>query len=232
MNKARILVIDDDPSVRRIIRRTLEAENYSVVEGSNGDAAIAELMANPMDLLILDINMEGMDGFEVIQELRKRDIDIPVFILSGRSEDYDIIMGYGISADAYITKPFSPAVLAAMVKSQIKKKNRTSFSSGNYVNLPPFRFDKNNYVLYKNNAEVVLSAKEAKLMRFFMENNNKVFTKDQIYRSVWNQMAISDNNIMVFIRKLRIKIEDDANNPKYLKTVWGIGYTFAVNPEK
>ena len=230
MSKPCILVVDDDAAVRRVVRRTLENESYTVSESGSGLDALAQVEASRPDLLILDINMDGMDGFEVLQALRKRDIDIPVFILSARSEDYDIIMGYGISADAYITKPFSPAVLAAMVKSQLKKRSRTDAPSGSFINLPPFRFDKSSYTLYKNGIEIPLSSREVKLMLFFMENSGRVFTKDQIYHSVWNQMAISDNNIMVFIRKLRLKIEEDANNPKYLKTVWGIGYIFSNTP--
>lgn len=231
MSKSKVLVIDDDASVRRVIRRVLELENISVFEAENGRSGLRELLDNYFDLAVLDINMDDMDGYEVLNEIRRQGINTPVFLLSGRDADYDMISGYRIGADAYITKPFSPAVLSAMIKSQIIKNKRMTHVASQYIDLPPFRFDKNNFLLYKDGVEVPLSSKESKMVRFFMENSGKVFTKDQIYENIWNDAVVSDNTIMVFIRKLRTKIEDDPNNPKYLKTVWGIGYTFTVEKE-
>ncbi len=157
-------------------------------------------------------------------------MQLPIIFLSGKTEDSDIIQGLNIGADSYITKPFSPSVLCAQVKSQIKRRQEILKDevSSNFLINGPFKFDLSSYKFYKNDIELKLSSKETKLIKFFMEHPNQVFSKDQLYQNVWHDNAVDDNSIMVYVKYLRNKIEDIPNKPNYIKTVWGIGYQFSV----
>lgn len=228
MSNAKILIVDDDPAIRKVVKKALEKENMQAFEKSCGRTAIEEVENTVFDLIILDINMKEVDGFEVVSEVRKKGIDTPIFLLSGRIEDHDKILGLGLGADDYITKPFSSAVLVAMVKAQLRRLKANAFLKKHYIDLPPFKFDKDSFKLYKNDREINLTSKETKLVKFFLENPNRVFSKEQLYCNIWNDIAIDDGTVMVYIRHLRTKIEDDPKNPQYIKTVWGIGYKFHI----
>lgn len=224
MSNSSILIVDDDNNVRITIRRVLEKENMECTEASSGGEALDLLECRNFDLVILDINMDDMDGFEVLSTMRRSGIDTPVIFLSGRTEDYDIILGLGLGADDYITKPFNPRVFSAMIKAALRRNKKTQNES--YIEKGPFKFDLKKMKVYKNGEEIQLSSKEIMIMKFFMENEGIVFTKDQLYNSIWNENVVGDNTIMVYIHHLRSKIEEDPSNPDFLKTVWGLGYKF------
>jgi DNA-binding response OmpR family regulator len=224
MPKNHILIVDDDKNVRMTIKRVLDKENMTYNESGSGGEALELLEKETFDLVVLDINMDDMDGFEVLSTMRRNENDTPVMFLSGRTEDYDIILGLGLGADDYITKPFKPRILAAMIKAVIRRNKKTS--SNVVLNCGPFKFDTKTMKSFKNGEELPLSSKETALLRFFMENVDIVFNKDQLYESIWNDNVVGDNTIMVYIHHLRNKIEDNPSKPIYIKTVWGLGYKF------
>jgi DNA-binding response OmpR family regulator len=230
MNAYKVLIADDEEYIRKLVVAALKSENIDVYHARNGGEALELIKQESFDLIILDIVMEDINGYDVINKIRVQEINTPIFLLSGKSEDQDKIIGFGIGADAYITKPFSPAVLCAEVKTHIKryreflaiKKNSTKIQRG------PFVFNLKTLTFYKNNTELLLSSKEALLIKFFMEYPNQVFSKEQLYQNVWNDTVIDDNTVMVYIRHLRAKIEDNPEKPKYIQTVWGVGYRFTI----
>jgi len=230
MNKIKILIVEDEESIRRLLYKTLTIDGMLVFQAENGTQGLEMIKSNDFDLVILDILMEDISGYEVAKEIRKNNLQLPIIFLSGKTEDSDIIQGLNIGADSYITKPFSPSVLCAQVKSQIKRRQEILKDevSSNFLINGPFKFDLSSYKFYKNDIELKLSSKETKLIKFFMEHPNQVFSKDQLYQNVWHDNAVDDNSIMVYVKYLRNKIEDIPNKPKYIKTVWGIGYQFSV----
>lgn len=228
MEQAKILVVDDEAFVRRTISRVLSSEGMSITEAADGPQAVRAVQEQRFDLVILDIVMDGMDGFQVINQFRNLGILTPVFILSGRQADNDKVFALGIGADDYITKPFSPAVLCAKVKACLRRVGLSSRQSGKILSAGPFEYLCDEMKLLKNGEEIILSSKESFLMKYFLANRNKVLTKEQIYSSIWGNSIVDDNTIMVHIRRLRVKIEDDPTRPVYLKTVRGVGYQFVL----
>lgn len=229
MSKEKILIVDDEASIRKLIKKSLSRENMTIYESENGEQTLELVKKISFDLIILDVMMEDIDGLEVLKKIRSNGINIPILIVSGRNEDYDEILGFGIGADDYITKPFSPAVLCARVKAHLRRKNELVDKPKTTIDIGNLSFNLNTLKLYKNGTEIPLSSKETMLMKFFMENPNQVFSKEQLYRNIWGDTIIDDNSIMVYIRHLRIKIEDNPKQPSYIQTVWGIGYKFVDN---
>ncbi len=231
MANERIFIVDDEAYIRRMIKKSLINENYIIEEASSGNEVINKIISSSFDLIILDVMLQDTSGFELIREIKDLKIDVPILFVTGRKEDHDKILGLGLGADDYITKPFSPAVLCARVKAHIrryKEFNKVKKSNLHLIVGGPFKFDLKTYKLYKDSREIDLSFKETMLIKFFMENPNQVFSKQQLYENVWNDTIIDDNSIMVYIRHLRKKIEDIPEKPKYIETVWGIGYKFVV----
>ena len=228
METINILLVDDEAFVRRTISRVLEAEGMRTTSVSNGTDAIKLLQQQNFDMIILDIIMDGMDGFSVLRKIRDMGIHTPVFMLSGRQADNDKILALGIGADDYITKPFSPSVLSAKVKACFRRVRRAGQQSNSIIVAEPFCYYCEEMRLTKNGKEIPLSSKESFLMKYFLSHRNKVLSKEQIYNRVWGNDIVDDNTIMVHIRRLRTKIEDDPNNPRYLKTIRGVGYQFVL----
>lgn len=228
MARFKILVVDDEQLVRRTISRVLESEDMSIAEAANSPDAVRMAQTQRFDLIILDIIMDGMDGFQVIHQLRSSGVLTPVFILSGRQADNDKVFALGIGADDYITKPFSPSVLCAKVKACLRRMELSSQTGSGVLSAGPFCYFTDEMRLLKNGEEIPLSSKESFLMKYFLTNLGKVLTREHIYSSIWQNSIVDDNTIMVHIRRLRTKIEDDPNQPVYLKTVRGIGYQFTV----
>jgi two-component system, OmpR family, phosphate regulon response regulator OmpR len=230
MNQAKILIVEDDEAIRKLISKVLAGEGMLVYQAENGKQGLELIERNSFDLVILDIMMGDISGYDVARSIRSNDLQLPIILLSGKKDDIDIIQGLDIGADSYITKPFSPSVLCAQVKSKIKRRSeilkddiRTDF-----IVHGPFKFDLKTYKFYKNELEIKLTSKETKLIKFFMEHPNQVFSKEELYQNVWHDFASDDNSIMVYMKYLRNKIEEIPNKPKYLKTVWGIGYQLSV----
>lgn len=229
MSKEKILVVDDELEIRELIIKYISREGMIPFESSCGLDALEKIKCTDYDLIILDIMLEDMSGFDVLQEIREFNPMLPILFLSARQEDSDKVLGLGLGADDYITKPFSPSELIARVKSHLrrmslintlKKDEPLSISCGNLI------MDLKSYTVTKKGEELSLSATEIKLFKFFMENQGRVFTKAQIYRNVWNDDFFDDNSVMVYISHLRDKIEDNSKEPKYVQTIRGLGYKF------
>lgn len=227
MNQFRILIVDDEEGVRKVVARILESEGMKTYQAANGTDALEMLQDQSFDLIILDISMDGMDGFTVINHVRGLGLLTPVFVLSGRQADNDKVFALGIGADDYITKPFSMPVLCAKVKACLRRVHLSGSQVGVLVQ-GPFQYISDEMRLIMNGEEIPLSSKESFMIRYFLSNPGKVLTKEQIYSNVWGNNVVDDNTIMVHIHRLRTKIERDPNHPTYLKTVRGVGYQFVL----
>ncbi len=222
-----VLIVDDDESVQTMLFKVIRSNGLQAEVASGGEEAIALASRKEYDLILLDVNMPGIDGFQVVQALRSRDIRTPIIIVSGRQEDYDTLYGLDIGADDYVTKPFNPIVLGAKVKALIRRSKGTG-ETESVITAGPFRYNTSTLRLYKDGQEIVLSSKENAIMKLFLDNVNRIFSKDMIYELVWGHAIIDENAIMVYINRLRQKIEDDPARPKYIQTVRGLGYRFVV----
>ncbi|MCI8888992.1 MAG: response regulator transcription factor [Hungatella sp.] len=221
-----LLIIDDELAIRMALKTAFTREGMTTREASCGTEALALLAAQEFDLIVLDIMMQDMDGYAILQKLRSDGIMTPVLMLSGRQAETDQVLGLGLGADDYLTKPFHLAVLIQKAKALIRRNNVYSHQKPKGLVVGPFRFDTMKLECYKNDRLLKLTARELVLFRFFLEHPGQTFTKEQLYHQVWNEYVVDDNTIMVYIKRLREKIEDDSKKPAYLKTVRGIGYLF------
>ena len=222
-----VLIVDDDQAVQTMLYKVIRSNGLDAETASGGEQALQMVRQKQYDLILLDVNMHGMDGFEVVQKLRSQGIKTPIIIVSGRQEDYDTLYGLDIGADDYVTKPFNPVVLGAKVKALIRRSKGVP-SANTVLSAGPFRFNTSTLRFYKNDVEIVLSSKENAMMKLFMDNVNRIFSKDMIYDLIWGEALIDENAIMVYINRLRQKIEDDPAKPKYIQTVRGLGYRFVI----
>lgn len=223
----RVLIVDDDEAVLTMLYKVIKSNGIEADTASNGRTALDLVSQKNYDLILLDVNMHGMDGFQVIEELRRKKVNIPIIVVSGRVEDYDMLYGLDIGADDYITKPFNPVILGAKVKALIRR-SQSNTASKELITAGPFQYNTSTLRFYKNGTEILLSAKENAMMKLFMDNVNRVFSKDMIYELVWGETIIDENAIMVYINRLRQKIEEDPGKPGYIQTVRGLGYRFVV----
>lgn len=223
-----VLIVDDDEAVRTMLYKVIRSNGIQAELAASGEQALKMLEQAPFDLILLDINMPGMDGFQLVQLLRKRGNQTPIILISGRQEDYDTLYGLDIGADDYVTKPFNPVVLGAKVKAMIRRSKAARFGGRDVITAGPFRYDTVTLRFYKNDREIPLSSKENTMMRLFIDNVNRVFSKDMLYNLVWGEAIVDENAIMVYVNRLRQKIEDNPSKPRYLQTVRGLGYRFVV----
>lgn len=223
-----VLIVDDDEAVQSVLYKVISSNGIDAQVVSSGEEALEVTRRYHFDLILLDVNMRGIDGFEVVQALRKRGVKTPIIIVSGRKEDYDTLYGLDVGADDYITKPFNPIVLGAKVKAMIRRNRRQSSDSDNVITAGPFRYDNHTLRLYKNGEEIVLSSKENAMMKLFLDNINRIFSRKMIYEMVWGETIVDENAIMVYINRLRQKVEDDPSKPRYIQTVRGLGYRFVI----
>ena len=225
MERPNILVVEDDKEINNLISDALIKENYNITQVFDGRQAI-ERYNNGIQLIILDLMLPYVDGIEVLRTIREKS-NLPVIILSAKEEETDRIIGLSMGADDYMVKPFSVRELTARVKAQLRryinyndKKEENSILQYNELKL-----DTLNYKMYKSDEEINLTKKEFELLKLFLSNPKRVFTKAQIFNNVWeNEYLNDDNTVMVHIKRLRNKIENNTNEPKYIVTVWGIGY--------
>lgn len=226
MSRDRILLIDDDKLILKAVETALQRENIQVTTTLSGVEGLKLAKTNRYDVIILDLLIPDTDGFELIRVLRNTEIYTPIIIISGKEEEHNKILGLGLGADDYLTKPFSIHLLISKIKAFVRRSKIYKKNNISELNLGPFRFEEASFKFYKNNEAIELTSKETMLLKFFLENPNRVFTKEQLYQTVWNETIIDDNTIMVYIKRLRNKIEENPKEPQYLKTVWGIGYQF------
>lgn len=237
MSRERVLLVDDEKEIRELIVKYLRKENMDINEADSGEKALSLISTYKYDLVILDIMMGGIDGFEVIKKIREKNQDMHIMILSAREEDYDKVLGLGLGADDYMTKPFSPSELMARIKSHLRRRklvsNKNFDENVESITAGIFKLDMKSYTVLKNGINTQLSAKEFRLFKFLFENPDRVYTKQQIYESVWEDGYYDENTLMVYINHLRNKIEDRPDKPAFIKTVWGVGYKFTQEiPEK
>jgi DNA-binding response OmpR family regulator len=221
-----VLVCDDDRDIAKAIEIYLKNEGYEVLIAHDGFEAVNAADKNEIHLIIMDIMMPGIDGIQATKLIRK-DKNIPIIMLSAKSEDYDKIIGLNIGADDYITKPFNPLELIARVKSQLRRYTDfgnmetkcKEYKSGELV------INDENKTVSVEGENIIVTPIEYGILRLLTENAGRVYSMSQIYEAVWNEPAINpENTVAVHIRRIREKIEIDTKNPKYLKVVWGIGY--------
>ena len=222
----KILIVDDDPSVCKVIGRVVASKGLQPSSAASGEEALELLQASDYDLMVLDIKMGDMDGFEVVEKVRGQRKDLPIIILSGNSESYNKLLGLEIGADDYVTKPFDPAFLAAKIQALIRRTQRSAQPRGALV-AGELSYHPANMKLLRNGQDIPLSTKEHALLRKLMENKGRAFTKEELYEQAWGDAEVDENAIMVYISRLRGKIEDDPKKPKYILTVWGSGYKFS-----
>lgn len=223
-----VLIVDDDEMVRSILYKVVQSNGIDAVTASSGEEALDYVSKHHFDLILLDVNLRGIGGFEVVHTLREQNIKTPIMIVSDRREDYDILYGLDIGADDYLTKPFNPVVLGAKVKALIRRSKGITGANDSVITAGPFRYDTQTLRLYKNGKEIVLSSRENAVMKLFIDNVNRIFPKNMIYEIIWGETIVDDNAVMVYINRLRQKIEDDPSEPKYIQTVRGLGYRFVV----
>ena len=216
------LIVEDDESVRSTLDRVLTSSGIHSELASSGEEALERLASESFDIVLLDLNLDGMDGFQVIHAMRDQGDRTPVMVVSGRTEDVDQLYCLEIGADDYITKPFNPVTLAAKVKALIRR----SQSSNASIEVGPFRFDNETLKLYKDGVELPLSSKESAIMKLFLDNPNRIFSKSSLYDLIWGGTTVDDSAIVVYINRLRNKIEDDPSRPQHIQTMRGLGYRF------
>ncbi|MFR5602354.1 MAG: response regulator transcription factor, partial [Lachnospiraceae bacterium] len=218
----RVLIVDDEPAIQKLLEKVMRSNGLESKTASSGEAALNILSKESFDLIMLDVMMgNGIDGFQVVERLRKQHNPIPIIILSAKNEDYDTLYGLELGADDYITKPFNPVVLGAKVKALIRRNQNLVGKPTHDITAGPFRLNLATMKFYKSETEIILSSKETALMSFFMKHMGQVFSKDQLYNQIWGETLTDPNTIMVYINHLRSKIEDDPKNPVYIRTVWG-----------
>lgn len=226
-----VLVAEDENDIRNLLKLHLEENGYTVFTAADGLEALAILKKNSINLGIFDVMMPRLDGFNLLRKIRESS-QIPVIFLTARGNEMDKVLGLGLGGDDYLVKPFSMAELIARVSAQLRRNYE--YSDNNQMikpllNVGNLSLDEDGYCLYVDDALVELSAKEFMILQFLMKNPDKVFTKKQLYRQVWEEeLYYDDNTIMVHISRLRNKLEADPRNPEYIKTIRGIGYKFQL----
>lgn len=224
----RILLVEDDPSISEMVHSFLTLEGFQISHAADGEEAFRLFQREAFDLVLLDIMLPKLNGIELLKRIRQQS-HIPIVILSAKDADVDKALGLGFGADDYLAKPFSMIELVARVKASLRRATQYS-SSGEQpaekiIQVHELVLDLENLQLTKNGAPIKLTSKEWKIVMLLFKHPKKVFTKEQIYRSIWNEEYYGDENVInVHMSRLRDKIEDDPSSPQYIKTLWGIGY--------
>lgn len=228
---ARILIIEDETAIAELEKDYLELSDFEVVLESDGSGGAARALDEDFDLIILDLMLPGMNGFDICKLIRETK-NTPIIMVSAKSEDIDKIRGLGFGADDYMTKPFSPGELVARVKAHIERYQRLTASgipTNDVIEIRGLKIDKTARRVYVNGEEKAFTTKEFDLLTFLAENPNHVFTKEEIFREIWEMESVGDiATVTVHIKKIREKIEDSSSKPQYIETIWGVGYRFKM----
>ncbi len=227
----KILLVEDDIEISDMLKNFLSTENFEVTASYNGKDACQKFFMDKYSLVLLDLMVPGLSGMEVLKKIREAST-VPVIIISAKDSDSDKTLGLGMRADDYITKPFSVTEVLARIKANIRRSTQYAADTSNSAGEEETIIEKggliintNDYSVYKNGSKIELTIKEFEILKLLFLNPKKVFTKEQIYSSVWNDAYMGDENaVNVHISRLRNKIEEDKKNPEYIVTVWGIGY--------
>lgn len=226
---SKVLIVEDEDTIAEIERDYLELSGFDVTLASDGKEGLDIALKEDFDIIILDIMLPGMDGFDICKEIRKEK-DIPIIMVSAKKEDIDKIRGLGIGADDYMTKPFSPSELVARVKAHLARYERLLTNNkpeNEIIEIRGIKIDKTARRVFVNGEEKSFTTKEFDLLTFLAEHPNHVYTKEELFREIWDMDSIGDiATVTVHIKKIREKIEADTSNPQYIETIWGVGYRF------
>ncbi len=223
--KTKVLLVEDEESIRKFVKINLEREGYIIFEAGSGEEGIEIARREKPDIVVLDIMLPGIDGFEVCKTLRGEFPSLGIIMLTAKAEDYDKIMGLQYGTDDYLTKPFNPTELTLRIKSIERRLEPEEVKDSNLIIDPPFKIDSYSRKFYKDDVELELTPTEYQIIKIFMTSPGKAMTRDEILRLVWGDDFLGDSKIVdVNIRRLRSKIETNPAKPKYIETVWGTGY--------
>ena len=229
MNK--ILIVEDEVSIAELEKDYLELSGFEVDMEHSGDTGLEKALKNDYNLIILDLMLPGIDGFEICRRIREQK-NIPVLMVSAKKEDIDKIRGLGMGADDYITKPFSPSELVARVKAHLARYERligSAAKSNEIIEIRGLKIDKTARRVYVNGEEKAFTTKEFDLLTFLAENPNHVFKKEELFNKIWDMESLGDiATVTVHIKKIREKIEFNKSKHQYIETIWGVGYRFKV----
>ena len=228
---SKILIIEDEVAIADLERDYLEINDYEVVTANDGTKGLETVLNGDFDLVILDLMLPGIDGYEICKKIREEK-NIPIIMVSAKKDDIDKIRGLGLGADDYMTKPFSPSELVARVKAHLSRYDRligSNQKANDIVEIRGIRIDKTARRVYVDGEERVFTTKEFDLLTFLAQNPNHVYTKEELFREIWDMDSIGDiATVTVHIKKIREKIEFDTSKPQYIETIWGVGYRFKV----
>ena len=228
---SKILIIEDETAIADLEKDYLELSGFEVDIEYDGTAGLTAALTKDYDLFILDLMLPGLDGFEICRQIRDEK-NTPIIMVSAKKDDIDKIRGLGFGADDYMTKPFSPSELVARVKAHLAQYERLISSrlpKNQVITIRGLKIDKTARRVWVNDVETQFTTKEFDLLTFLAENPNRVFTKDELFREIWNMESIGDiATVTVHIKKIREKIEFDTAKPQYIETIWGVGYRFKI----
>ncbi len=227
----RILIIEDEQAIAELERDYLMLSGFQVEIACEGISGMKRALGEDFDLIILDLMLPGADGFEICSKVREKK-DIPILMVSAKKDDIDKIRGLGLGADDYIIKPFSPSELVARVKAHLSRYERLMgrmVQKNEILEIRGLKIDKTARRVYVNGEEKTFTTKEFDLLTFLAENPNHVFSKEDLFRNVWDMESVGDiATVTVHIKKIREKIEFDTSKPQYIETIWGVGYRFKI----
>lgn len=228
---SRILIIEDEVAIADLEKDYLELSGFEVEIENDGTTGLARALAEEFDLFILDLMLPGTDGFEICKQIRGKK-NTPILMVSAKKDDIDKIRGLGLGADDYVTKPFSPSELVARVKAHLARYERligSNLVENDIVEIRGIKIDKTARRIWVNGEEKAFTTKEFDLLTFLAENPNHVFSKDELFRKIWDMESVGDiATVTVHIKKIREKIEMDTSKPQYIETIWGVGYRFKL----
>lgn len=228
---SRILIIEDEVAIADLEKDYLELSGFEVEVENEGMTGLARALAEDFDLFILDLMLPGIDGFEICKRIREKK-NTPILMVSAKKDDIDKIRGLGLGADDYVTKPFSPSELVARVKAHMARYERLVGSSAmenDIIEIRGIKIDKTARRVWVSGEEKQFTTKEFDLLTFLAQNPNHVYTKEELFREIWDMESIGDiATVTVHIKKIREKVEVDTSKPQYIETIWGVGYRFKV----
>ena len=228
---SKVLIVEDEEAIAEIEKDYLKLSGFEVTVKSDGESGLESAMGEDYDICILDVMLPGVDGFEICRQVREKK-NIPIIMVSAKKEDIDKIRGLGVGADDYMTRPFSPSELVARVKAHLARYERLVSSSkenNDVIEIRGIKIDKTARRVFVNGEEKVFTTKEFDLLTFLAEHPNHVYTKDELFKEIWDMDSIGDiATVTVHIKKIREKIEYDTSKPQYIETIWGVGYRFKV----
>jgi len=228
---SKILIVEDEVAIADLEKDYLELSGFEVEVETQGDVGLSRALKEEFDLIILDLMLPGVDGFEICRKIRETK-NTPIIIVSAKKDDIDKIRGLGMGADDYMTKPFSPSEMVARVKAHLARYERlvsSGMPNNDIIEIRGIKIDKTARRVWVNGEETNFTSKEFDLLTFLAQNPNHVYTKEELFQEIWDMESIGDiATVTVHIKKIREKIEYDTSKPQYIETIWGVGYRFKV----